>query len=828
MQHLQLSRREKEKSKVADGRMAVEDTALGYANKQANALDSNHLITLQYPFNSARAFSRLHDCNRHMRTHWRIKPYSCPECHRNFVRQDALTRHLRLDFGHNRCSGYPGPLPGGSSNQDKTDESADDAMGDSSTDTPGHSYSGPTRMDGGSAAAKAGPSYATTTSPTSPSLPSPGGHVHRAPRPDNQDIDTHRPVAPVMPARDSRMPPKSTLGPETVQAGPEPVEEREPVPRRDAAPHTRYPSASAPISFVHRSAPVERRAVTPPQAKDNPAFLSQHSRSYSHSSFTHAQATASASAMSGTPPTSQSSGPPLSNGMSSLERRNPPTNTRNGGPWPAQGHEAGASAGYYDQNPPSSRPPPSGPGISRHEGPYGPEYDRQRTVTVALPPEYPSSPHDTKHHSPPAHSSEWAAQEGTRSWSWEHRASEARHRQSTWSSSSSIKGPAPPQLPQEQVAHPSSMPPPLRASTMDSWQKGPSREDVISRDAREGPSSGRMPPRSSSSYSNTPYAEEPASDNHPRPLPGPTQPMARPTEPFRRPEQERDPRQRSMTEIDRIRGPGAAWSEQRSRSYHELDTNVDPRSRYEQHPNSPQHGWDGAPVGRASAVDGPPPAPERSHSYSGVVGVERMHPQGARYHDRNVSRDAVVNSNDAIARDYRPTRPHSTMEYESDRDAYHRQQRYSGEPKPLPREQRRSMSPVPPHRHVGVDPGRPYEGNPRYSYPTDRSEQYSREETVKMSSRSFRHEERLVMSPISREDQGGYFGEPGRPNSFRASQNYPSAPPRLQDPSHRQSDVQRELPRRDRHSVDMPLASPTSAAGAASKRPMSTASVASR
>ncbi|KAG0231654.1 hypothetical protein BGW42_008730 [Actinomortierella wolfii] len=54
-----------------------------------------------------RAFSRLHDCNRHTRTHWRVKPYSCPECGRNFVRQDALTRHLRLDFGHNRCTGAP-------------------------------------------------------------------------------------------------------------------------------------------------------------------------------------------------------------------------------------------------------------------------------------------------------------------------------------------------------------------------------------------------------------------------------------------------------------------------------------------------------------------------------------------------------------------------------------------------------------------------------------------------------------------------------------------------------------------------------------------------
>ncbi|KAF9974388.1 hypothetical protein BGZ73_002213 [Actinomortierella ambigua] len=40
-------------------------------------------------------------------THWRVKPYSCPECGRNFVRQDALTRHLRLDFGHNRCTGAP-------------------------------------------------------------------------------------------------------------------------------------------------------------------------------------------------------------------------------------------------------------------------------------------------------------------------------------------------------------------------------------------------------------------------------------------------------------------------------------------------------------------------------------------------------------------------------------------------------------------------------------------------------------------------------------------------------------------------------------------------
>ncbi|KAF9921350.1 hypothetical protein BGZ65_010420, partial [Modicella reniformis] len=82
----------------------------------------------------------------HMRTHWRIKPYSCPDCHRNFVRQDALTRHLRLDFGHNRCSGHPGPVPTGASNQEKTEE--DYAKEESSSEGPSHLHSVSAKSEG--------------------------------------------------------------------------------------------------------------------------------------------------------------------------------------------------------------------------------------------------------------------------------------------------------------------------------------------------------------------------------------------------------------------------------------------------------------------------------------------------------------------------------------------------------------------------------------------------------------------------------------------------------------------------------------------------------
>ncbi|KAF8931614.1 hypothetical protein BGZ58_007538 [Dissophora ornata] len=783
---------------------------------------------------NARAFSRLHDCNRHMRTHWRIKPYSCPECHRNFVRQDALTRHLRLDFGHNRCSGYPGPLPG-SSNQDKTDESADDAMGDSSTENPTHSYSVPTKMEGGSATIKADTSY-TSPSPTSPTrVPVTGNHGLGGPENDNE-----RPVAPEA-LRDSRILSNPIPASESTQPGSESAGEREKGSRRDAGPvpHARYPSVNmAPISFVHRSTPVERRAVTPPELKDNSSFQSQHSRSFSHSSFSHGQPPLPST--SAAPLTPQTVGPSSSSGPSSLDRRNAPPISRNGASWSSQGHDSATSPSEYYHGPVPSRPPPPGHIMTRQEPPYGAEYDRQRVASNSQL-EYPPSPQEVRRPTSP-NTSEWNAHgpEASRSWSWDQRPHDGRHRHPTWSDSPSSR--APMQHPQEQGPHPSTMAPP-RALTMDQWQRGPppslreAREDLSPREpreSREAPGPVRMLPRAPSGYHSSPYPVDSA-ESQPRPLSGHPSSVARPVETYRRSDLERDPRQRSMTEMDRVRGSGATWSEQRSRSFHELDSGMDPRSRFDPHPSSPQHARENPQVGRPSAVEASSSVAERPHVYSGMVGVERTYAQTNPYHERDLPRDSGAPAaqkpsviKDPMARDYRPTRSYSTMEYESDRDAFHRQPRYSGEPKPPSREARRSMSPIPHHRHSGVESGRPYEGNPRYQYPSDRSDQYSREEAERMPSRPFRHEERLVASPLPREDQGGYFGEPARSNSYRASNNYPPGH-RPQEPPHRHADAFHDSGRRERHSVDMPLASPTTPVGPPpAKRSLSTAAVATR
>ncbi|KAF9973490.1 hypothetical protein BGZ65_009230 [Modicella reniformis] len=42
----------------------------------------------------ALAFSRLHDRNRHAKLHTGIKPFECQFCHHQFIRPDALRRHL--------------------------------------------------------------------------------------------------------------------------------------------------------------------------------------------------------------------------------------------------------------------------------------------------------------------------------------------------------------------------------------------------------------------------------------------------------------------------------------------------------------------------------------------------------------------------------------------------------------------------------------------------------------------------------------------------------------------------------------------------------------
>ncbi|KAF9899397.1 hypothetical protein BX616_003056 [Lobosporangium transversale] len=831
-----------------------------YFTRPFNLKSHQRTHTQERPFvcsfaHCARAFSRLHDCNRHMRTHWRIKPYSCPECHRNFVRQDALTRHLRLDFGHNRCSGYPGPVPG--SNQDKSEESGDDHMEDSPTETPSNNFSASQSGEVGNATAKAGPPYMLSTSPISPTTASPAGQGQAhgkgqavpTLRPDSkQEPESERTMpassasvsasvsAPAQPMRDQRMSQMPSSAPEPIHpSGFESQDEREQgMVRRDSGgPQSRYASGNAPMSFVHRSGTLERRAVTPPSTKETPAFLSQHGRSFSHSSFSHGQPSApvTSSPMSAPLP----SVPPPSGAISSQDRRGPPSHGRNGGSWPGPGQDPSTPPSEYYHGAPHSRQPPPGPIITRSEAP---EYERARTFTHP-PSDYPPSPSEARRASP----SEWNAS-GPDRWGWDQqRHQEVRHRHAGWSSAPPSRGPMPSPHPQDQAPHPP-IPPP-RASTMDSWPRGGPPSSPLSREELTSPRGPvRIPQRPPTDYPSSPYPLEPGAGGHgARSVPGGPPTMGRSIEPLRRPELDHD-RLRSMTDIDRVRGPAHSWSEQRSRSFHELDAGAAHRSRFEQLPHSPQHPREPVPIGRAPAPEATSSGPERPHTYSGVVGAER-HPQSGPYQERDFYRESgkPPMMKDHVGRDY-PVRSQSTTEYDADREGFHHQSRYPSDPKVMARESRRSMSPGPPRRFLGSE-GRPYEGgNVRYSHQADRPEPYSREEAERMSGRPFRNEERLVMSPLPREDlNNGYFGsnEPGRPNSYRvAGHGYPQGPTSAplphphqrphESPQQRHPDAHYDPSRRERHSLDMPLTSPTSAIGPppVSKRSLSSAVVTSR
>ncbi|KAG0013926.1 hypothetical protein BGZ82_001962 [Podila clonocystis] len=167
-----------------------------------------------------------------MRTHWRIKPYSCPECHRNFVRQDALTRHLRLDFGHNRCSGYPGPVSG--SGKD------DSPSGSGTESTPVSPVS-----------IKKNP-IAIAPAPTSPTSPLDGtSGLTTSP---TMDDPSARPSGPRDGLRDNQSSPV-----EATTSGP------------------------SPMSFVHRGASYERAPVSPTNTKEVILGHPPHTRSFSHS-----------------------------------------------------------------------------------------------------------------------------------------------------------------------------------------------------------------------------------------------------------------------------------------------------------------------------------------------------------------------------------------------------------------------------------------------------------------------------------------------------------------------------------------------------------------
>ncbi|KAG0249912.1 hypothetical protein BG011_008806, partial [Mortierella polycephala] len=782
----------------------------------------------------ARAFSRLHDCNRHMRTHWRIKPYSCPECHRNFVRQDALTRHLRLDFGHNRCSGYPGPSPGTGANPEKTDESADDAM----LGTPADTLIKTERE--GTMIQPSAP-LSSRSSPPSPNQVAPTG-PSRVSYTETPEMDKKRPLAPM--TGDIRTTLKSNPAPESQQIMQELKEEREHSVHHGIGVQARYPSASvAPISFVHRGTPTERRAATPTDGRDGSSLPPQHARSISLSSFTQSQPPIPTSHVSSPMNLVASTGPPmapLTSGSSphhaTLDRRATAPISRTEASWAVHGHEpvSPRTAEFFNGVP--SRQSAPGHAIDRPENVYGPEYDHAHSRTRLMA-EYPSSFQDPRRPSPePRPSSEWDAsrQGNPGQWGWDHRTQESKYRHPTWSVPPDIASLAH-QRPDEQPPRPSPMPPP-RASTMDSWPRNSSRlshdprDDMINRELRDGPMR-MMPPTSSSSYSSSPYPREPGTDGHIRVIPSGAPANMRPSESFRRSEQDRDPRQRSMTDMDHVRRPGMAWSEQRSRSYHEQDGTMDARPRFDSHAGNFQRTHEHAvrpPTGEAASS-----LPERPHVYSGMVGVERMYPESAPYHERDHPRDPVGAFS---MRDYRPTRSHSTVEYESERSAMQRQARFVGEPKPLLHNVRRSMSPVPPplHLHSTMDDARLYDaGGSRYPYPMERKGPYSREDMERMSSRSFRHEERIVMSPVPREETGrdhnGYFVEPGMTRSYHDPRSYVSPAQRFSEVRHRHPDPRQDSVRRERHSIDAPPGvSGLNVTPPSSKRTLSAASLASR
>ncbi|KAF9422303.1 hypothetical protein BGZ76_003794 [Entomortierella beljakovae] len=748
-----------------------------YFTRPFNLKSHQRTHTQERPFvcsftHCARAFSRLHDCNRHMRTHWRIKPYSCPECHRNFVRQDALTRHLRLDFGHNRCSGYPGPVPGASSNHDKSDESTDEAMADDNSSY----YTASIKTNGSNVTIQTGHPYKSPTSPVSSGLVSPNGQGHI--RPETKGIiNPERPMI-----REIRPAPALGLASSSDQT--QPVQEirengeqnmrRDPIP----SPHSRHPSTiPTPISFVHRSTPVERK-TTPPNSNEG-SFASQHSRSISHSSYSHMQ-----SPVTSTPPTL----PPLPTGaltpseFANIDRKASPTSSRGGAPWNTQGHML--------SNPPTRQLPPH---ILTAE-----EFERIRSLPPPQP-EYPSSPQDAMRPSPPNHT-DWgiSGQEGPRSWNWDTRQQDTRLRNSSWASAPSptSRG-APPgpsaQHPQDQLPQSSSIPlsrPPNMNMNMNmninSWPRIHGQEDP-----------NRMTARPSPSYPNSPFPVDPNT----------SQPKTRPAD-YHRTDLERDTHQRSVSEVDRLRGQNPGWTDQRSRPLHEMDKGVDARARFESHPHSPTHPRENPIVGRQLGVEGSSTS-DRSHIYSGMVGAA-------------ANKQALAK--ESMMRDYRPTRSHSMMEYDSDRDGIHHQIRFTAE-KPSLHEQRRSMSPISAERYSS-EIGRSYDAGSRYSHFGDRPEQYSREDVDNAPSRQFRHDERaLVMSPLPRDDKGGYYGELGRPNPYRP-QGFPQSQQRRPEPLlHEQQDSVR----RDRHSIDMPLVSSPSTVGPpVSKRPLTQATVATR
>ncbi|KAG0363126.1 hypothetical protein BGX24_004968, partial [Mortierella sp. AD032] len=502
-----------------------------------------------------------------MRTHWRIKPYSCPECHRNFVRQDALTRHLRLDFGHNRCSGYPGPLPGNADQGEKDGDDDEEDMMEDDDDFPdldveeqsqGSSDTKATAKNTTAAAAaliKADPSPALP-SPTSPTSVS-HHKSNAASTTAGNEQERERPLTISTAAANALLTSSGASTSATKEAHPTPrtsdstqikfdKEEQERSGRGDASsPHARHPS-SAPMSFIHRA---ERPVATPEGVNETSG--QPHARAYSHSAYNYGTTTL----------TIQTGNMPPLRPTNHLERRSTASFDREGES--RMGHGHGQAQGYSQE--PASSPvdeyPRGGPGY----GGYRHEMDRPRSATH-LPPDYPTSPNGIRRSSPgpPSAQGEWHTRSGPPSahrGGWNNASQppqDSRLRNPTWSSS-----PLPPH-----AQDPSSMQPPH--SPVESWPRG-----------GHPPSSPHDDPRKSSNRSIARYGSSPypipehgngGVERHHRGSSGPMSPVGplRSSDPYRR--------VASTAEMDRV-GP---WGEQRSRSFHGAEgMQQDPRSRYD-------------------------------------------------------------------------------------------------------------------------------------------------------------------------------------------------------------------------------------------------------
>lgn len=692
---------------------------------------------------SARAFSRLHDCNRHMRTHWRIKPYSCPECHRNFVRQDALTRHLRLDFGHNRCSGYPGPLPGNADQGEKDGDDDEEDIMEDDEDFPDPDAEDQNAGNETKPASKSSTSSAATTgakgvpSPVLPSPTSPTTISNKAKTTSTtgaSEQERERPLTISTAAANAGQ--VSTAAVSNASA----TKEAHPTPRtsdsiskfekedQERSPHARHPSSTTPMSFVHL-------ADRPIAASEGGKEVSgqPHARSYSHSAYNYGPST---------PLTIQTGNMPM-RPTKHLERRATAPVVREGESW--MGHAQGQGYAQEPVSSPVDEYPRGGPGYG---GGYRHEMDRPRSATH-LPPDYPTSPKDIRRSpGPQSAQAEWHTRSGPPSahWGWSNpppSSQDARLRHPTWSSSSL------PPHPQD----PSPMQPPH--SPVESWSRG------------HPPPSPHDDPRKSSIRSMSRYGSSPypipehgsgGAERHHRGSSGPMSPAG--------PMRSGDPYRRSTAtaEMDRV----GSWSEQRSRSFHGAEGMQDPRSRYESAGSNLPPASSAMSTGRspvaAEAAASSSLVSERSHSVSGMVGVDRMYPAtsvgGGSFHEREHPSGSIPppikTSGDPNCRDYRPTRSQSMMDYDA---AAMRRSRYAGDPKMVLREERCSMSP-PGHRLPIIDTSRSYEGvGPRYPY----SAGAERPPGPVMEGSSYPSREEVDEIQARRRDEGGvgYYDEHG-------------------------------------------------------------------